>query len=83
MTTVSIIILVLAVLALAALVIMSKRLDKRMNQLDKDVEFLNAGYDNLEKQNAEHYANEGTLGSRLAFIESKMVKKAKKSTKEQ
>ena len=83
MTTVSIIILVLAVLALVVLVIMSKRLDKRMNQLDKDVEFLNAGYDNLEKQNAEHYANEGTLGSRLAFIESKMVKKAKKSTKEQ
>lgn len=83
MTTVSIIFLVISVLALVVLLIVSKRLDKRMKQLEKDVEFLNAGYDALEKQNAEHYANEGTLGNRLTVIESKMVKTAKKSTKEQ
>lgn len=83
MTTVSIIILVLAVLALAVLVIMSKRLDKRIRHLEKDVEFLNAGYDNLEKQDAKHYANEGTLGSRLEFIENKMVKSTKKPNKKQ
>lgn len=82
MKTLSIIILAIVVLALAVLLIVSKRLDKRIEQLEKDVEFLNAGYDYLEKQNAEHYANEGTLGSRITFIESKMVKTAKKSTKE-
>lgn len=83
MTTISIIFLVISVLALVVLFIMSKRLNKRMNQLEKDVEFLNAGYDTLEKQGAEHYANEGTLGSRIEFIESKMVKKTKKPSKEQ
>ena len=83
MTTVSIIILVLTVLALAVLLIVSKRIDKRIKQLEKDVEFLNAGYDALEKQGAEHYAHEGTLGSRIEFIESKMVKTTKKPSKEQ
>lgn len=83
MTTISIIFLVNSVLALVVLFIMSKRLNKRMNQLEKDVEFLNAVYDALEKQGAEHYANEGTLGSRIEFIESKMVKKTKKPSKEQ
>lgn len=83
MTTVSIIFLVISVLALIVLLIVSKRLDKRMKQLEKDMEFLNACYDALEKQNAEHYANDGTLGNRLAFIESKMVKTTKKPTKEQ
>lgn len=83
MTTVSIIILAIVVLALAVLIIVSKRLDKRMEQLEIDMEFLNAGYDSLEKQNAEHYANEGTLGNRLAFIESKMVKTTKKPNKKQ
>lgn len=47
------------------------------------MEFLNAGYDNLEKQNAKHYANEGTLGSRIEFIENKIVKTTKKTSKEQ
>ena len=78
-----IILFVLMALVIAALLFFTIGLYTLVEKTQKDITALNALYDALEKQGAEHYANEGTLGSRIEFIESKMVKTTKKPSKEQ
>lgn len=72
----------IVIVAILALLIVIKSTNNRVKKLAGDVEFLNAGYDALEKQNSERYANESSIFGRIELIEGKMTKNTKKSIKQ-
>ena len=74
MVAILIVLMVLQAVCFGVQVWMFKRMDKRYEQLERDIKALNALYDGLEQVDAKQYADLGTLGNRLTAIENKFVK---------
>lgn len=81
MVTLSIIVLAAVVLALAVQVIMFRRLDKRIEQLEKDLLINKQLYDSLEEQVSKQYADYAGVMNRLVAVEGWMAKPSAKTKK--